>query len=100
MEKAMREVITVANAEGIDLNEGDIDNVYKTIDLMNPEGQTSMFQDILAKRKTEVEMFSLALMELGKKHNIALPVNEMLYLQIRTIERRQSLPSPAGKGIL
>ena len=87
-EKGMREVIAVANAEGIDLNEGDMGNVYKTINLLDPASSTSMCQDILAGRKTELEMFSLTMMELGKKHNIPVPVNEVFYLQLRTIEKR------------
>jgi 2-dehydropantoate 2-reductase len=85
-EKAMREVIAVANAEGIDLDEGDIQNVYKTMNALSPSSYTSMCQDVLAGRKTEVEMFSLALTELAKKHNISVPVNEVLYLQLRCIE--------------
>jgi 2-dehydropantoate 2-reductase len=88
-ENAMREVITVANAEGIDLDESDIQSVCKIMNALNPSGYTSMCQDVLAGRKTEVEMFSLALMELAKKHNIGVPVNETLYLQLRTIEARQ-----------
>ena len=86
-EKTMREVIAVANAVGIDLNEGDIVNSFNTTDSLNPAGYTSMCQDVLAGRKTEVEMFSLTLMELAKKHNISVPVNEALYLQLRTIEK-------------
>ena len=86
-EKAMREVIAIANAEGIDLNESDIESWYNTVNLLSPSGYTSMCQDVQAKRKTELEMFSLALMELGKKHTIPLPVNETLYLQLRTIEK-------------
>jgi 2-dehydropantoate 2-reductase len=85
-DKAMREVIAVANAEGIELHESDIESVYKTMNALNPSGYTSMCQDVMAGRKTEVEMFSLALMELAKKHNISVPVNETLYLQLRTIE--------------
>jgi 2-dehydropantoate 2-reductase len=87
LEKTMREVIAIANAEGIDLNEGDIENAFKAINKLSPEGYTSMCQDVLAGRKTEVEMFSLAEMELAKKHNISVPVNEILYLQLRVIER-------------
>jgi len=90
LEKTMREVVAVANAEGIDLNEGDIESCYKIINILNPAGHTSMCQDVLAGRKTEVEMFSLSLMELAKKHGISVPVNEMLYLQIRTIEKMQA----------
>jgi len=90
-EKAMRETIAVANAEGIDLNERDIENWYKTINTINPRGLTSMCQDVLAKQKTELEMFCLALMEIGKKHGIALPVNETFYLQLRAIEQGYGL---------
>ena len=57
-----------------------------TMNKFNPNGYTSMCQDVLAGRKTEVEMFSLTLMELAKKHGIPVPVNEMLYLELKTIE--------------
>ena len=87
-EKAMREAMAVANAEGIDLNDGDIENIYNTINLLSPTGLTSMCQDVLAGRKTEVEMFSPVIIELAKKHRIPTPVNEVLYLQIKTIERQ------------
>jgi 2-dehydropantoate 2-reductase len=87
VEKAMHEVIAVANAEGIDLNEEDIENWYKIINTHNPAGLTSMCQDVLAKQKTELEMFGLTIMELGKKHGISVPVNELYYLQLRTIEQ-------------
>jgi 2-dehydropantoate 2-reductase len=90
-ENAMREVIAVANAEGIDLNESDIVNSFNTTDLLNPESFTSMCQDVLAKRKTELEMFSPVIMELAQKHGLSVPVNETLYLQLRIIEKRQSL---------
>ena len=90
IEKAMNEVIAVANAEGIDLNQEDIENSYKTVNLLSPDGFTSMCQDVLAGRKTELEMFGLTLMELAKKHGISVPVNEIFYLQLRTIEPLQS----------
>ncbi|MCL2472299.1 MAG: ketopantoate reductase family protein [Treponema sp.] len=89
--KAMHEVIQVANAEGIDLNEKDIENAFRTTNLLSPKGYTSMAQDVLAGRKTEVDMFSLALMDLAKKHNISVPVNETLYLLLRAIEKRAGI---------
>jgi 2-dehydropantoate 2-reductase len=46
-----------------------------------------MCQDVLAKRKTEVEMFALTVMELGRKFNVPTPVNELLYLELRAIEK-------------
>ena len=91
VQKTMREVIAVANAEGIDLGDDDIANCFAVTDKLSPTGYTSMCQDIMAGRKTEVEMFSLTLMDLAKKHGIPVPVNEMLYLEIRAEERKSKV---------
>jgi 2-dehydropantoate 2-reductase len=88
---AVWEVVAVANAEGIDLGEEDVKSWCGTVNVLNPAGFTSMCQDVLAKRKTEVEMFSLTVTELGRKHSIPVPVNETLYRQLRAIERSYHL---------
>jgi 2-dehydropantoate 2-reductase len=87
IEEAMHEVIRVANAEGIGLDEGDIRNWYNTLNSLSPGGFTSMCQDVMAGRKTELEMFGLTMIGLGKKHGIPVPVNRFLYLQLKTIEQ-------------
>jgi len=88
-----REVVAVANAEGIDLGEEDVKSWVNTVTNLNPSGFTSMCQDVLAKRKTEAEMFSLTVTELARKHGIPVPVNETLYKQIRAIEQSYHLTS-------
>lgn len=85
---ACREVIPLAEKEGISLSEADIDKYIKIIQTLSPSGKTSMLQDIEAGRKTEVESFALAVINLGKKHNIPTPVNEMLYLMLRVLEEK------------
>ena len=85
-EAAMREVIAVAQAEGIDLSDADIGTWYATLATLNNDGNTSMCQDILAGRKTELEMFAPVVMEYGKKHGIPTPVNQTLYLALRIAE--------------
>lgn len=84
---AMREVIAVAKAEGIELTDKDIETVYRTMDALADGGKTSMCQDVEAGRKTEVELFSGTVIELGKKRGIPVPVNETLYRELRTIEQ-------------
>ncbi len=84
---AMTEVKAVAMAEGITLTEDDVATVYRTIDSLSDEGKTSMCQDVEAGRKTEVELFSGTMRELGKKHGIAVPVNEMLFKMLKAIEQ-------------
>jgi 2-dehydropantoate 2-reductase len=86
---AMREVIRIANAEGVDLSEGDIEAWNQVLSRLSPAGKTSMLQDVEAGRKTEVEMFAGRVMTLGRKHGIATPVNEKLFKTIRDIERQE-----------
>ncbi len=87
MEAAMKEVIQIAKAEGIQLSEDDIAKWYQVLSGLSPSGKTSMLQDVEAGRKTEVEMFAGKVLELGRKHTIPTPVNEMLFKTIREIER-------------
>jgi 2-dehydropantoate 2-reductase len=87
MESAMKEVIQIAKAEGIQLSEDDTAKWYQVLSGLSPSGKTSMLQDVEAGRKTEVEMFAGKILELGRKYNIPTPVNERLFKTIREIER-------------
>ncbi len=86
MELTMREVIDIAQAKGVNLHEEDIQDWYAFMYKLSPTGRTSMLQDIEAKRKTEVEMFAGKIIELGKKHSVATPVNTVLFRAIKAIE--------------
>jgi 2-dehydropantoate 2-reductase len=88
LESAMWEVIHIARAEGISLGEEDIATWLSTVELLSDQSYTSMCQDVLAGRKTEVELFGLTVMEYGKKHHIPTPVNELLYRALRVIEMK------------
>jgi 2-dehydropantoate 2-reductase len=88
MDSAMREVMAVAHAEGIDLSEGDIRNWHEILSNLAPNAKTSMLQDMEAGRKTEVEMFAGKLLELGRRHGIPTPVNDVLFRLIKVMEQR------------
>lgn len=87
MESLMREVVALAQAEGIALTEADIANWYPVLNRLSPDGKTSMLQDIEARQKTEVEVFSGRAITLGKKYNIPTPVNETVYRVIKLLEK-------------
>ncbi len=89
-ESLMREVIAVAQAEGVDLREEDATSFYETLDIIAGDGKTSMLQDIQALRKTEVDMFAPVVIELGQKHRIPTPVNETILTVIRSLEMQYS----------
>ena len=88
MISAMREVIALANALGIDLGENDINEYVEILKTLSPEGMPSMRQDGLAKRKSEVDMFSGAVIELGQKYGIYVPVNEFLNKKVHEMEAK------------
>lgn len=87
MEALMQEVVTLAKAMGIHLTDQDIRDWYPVLNMLSPQGKTSMLQDIEAKRKTEVEVFSGKVIELGRACGIPTPVNQTIYQIIRVLEK-------------
>jgi 2-dehydropantoate 2-reductase len=86
MGAAMREVVRLAGKTGVDLSEADISSFDPYLFRLNPQGKTSMLQDVEAGRKTEVEMFAGQVIELGRRYDVPTPVNQSLFDQIRKIE--------------
>lgn len=80
---AMREALTLANKEGVNVREKDLEDYVNLIDTLDSKGMPSMRQDGIAKRETEVELFAGTILKLGKKHNIPTPVNQKIYDKIK-----------------
>ena len=86
MKAAMREVIAIANKNGVNLTEDDLNEYVAIIDTLMPDGMPSMRQDTLAKRPTEVDLFAGTVIEKAKAAGIEVPVNTALYEKIKAIE--------------
>lgn len=84
---AMREVIPIAAAEGVTLTEDDVQAWLNVLAPFKEELMPSLAQDTVAKRKTEVELFSGTVLRLAKKNNLDAPVNQWLYDRIIEIEK-------------
>lgn len=84
---AMDEVRLLSNAAGVALTKEDIPYWLDMISTLDPAGETSMCQDIRARRKTEVELFAGTVLEMAPRYNIATPVNSALYNEILALER-------------
>jgi len=87
MEALMREVIELAGAVGVNLVEEDLEKWYGFLMQLSPEGKSSMLQDVEAGRKTEVEIFSGKVCELGAKHGVSTPVNRTVLQIIKVMEQ-------------
>jgi len=70
------EVMAVAQAEGIALGTEELERWNEVLAGQPAEGRTSMHQDVLAGRPTEVSLFGGQVVALGKKHGIATPVSQ------------------------
>jgi 2-dehydropantoate 2-reductase len=83
---ACREVVAVAQARGIGLEEADIEKIFPIIGTLGAEQKTSMLQDVEAGRATEVDLFGGTVVRLGRELGVATPVNEVLARMIRVGE--------------
>jgi 2-dehydropantoate 2-reductase len=86
MKLAMQEVIMVAQKSGVQLTQDDFNAYIKLVDSLSASGMPSMRQDGLAKRKSEVELFSGALIKKAQLCNVEVPINQALYQEIIKIE--------------
>ncbi|HEY8663592.1 MAG TPA: ketopantoate reductase family protein [Propionibacteriaceae bacterium] len=75
---AQREVVAVAQASGVDLTDDDIARFLDVLNTLGPENYTSMAQDALAHRRTEVDQFAGIVVELGGRYGVPTPVNAVL----------------------
>jgi 2-dehydropantoate 2-reductase len=87
MEALMQEVVILAEVSGVNLTNQDVKDWYPVLNRLSPQGKTSMLQDIEAHRKTEVDVFGVKVIELGKTLGIPTPVNQTIVRIIRILEQ-------------
>ncbi|WP_294597951.1 2-dehydropantoate 2-reductase [uncultured Rikenella sp.] len=73
----MNEAAAVARAIGIAQADEMVDRAVETIRSMNPEGKSSMLQDVEAGRPTEIDIFAGTLCRLADELRIPVPLNRI-----------------------
>lgn len=86
---AMREVVAVAQAEGVALTEQELSSYAALEETLDPSSTPSMGQDRINHHPTEVDEFSGEVLRRAEKHGILVPVNAFLNKRIRQIEAEQ-----------
>ena len=84
--KIINEIRLIAEKENVSGLENLEADALKALARMCDEGKTSMLQDILAGRKTEVDIFAGEIIQLGKKYGISTPYNQVLFDLIKVKE--------------
>lgn len=81
----IEEVRAVAVAEGVDLDDSDVEQWHRVLAGQPADGMTSMHQDVLAGRETEVEIFAGRVVALGGDHRIPTPHNQTMLWVLRAL---------------
>ncbi len=82
MRMCMDEILSLAEAENVNLTKQDEDEILDFLLHYPANKKISMLQDMEAGRPIELEEYAGTAVKLGKKHHIPTPVNEVLYLTI------------------
>jgi len=86
MKKAVAEAVKVAKRKKIKLIYDDPIQKVEMVCKATAKNISSMLQDILRKRQTEIDFINGAIVRQAAAYNIAAPANEMLTNLVRTIE--------------
>ena len=81
-----RELEAIAAAKGIDMSRADSSATRGSA--VPPSARYSTLQDLDAHRHTEIDMFSGALVRMGKELGIPTPYNEYTYHMIKALEEK------------
>ena len=76
----------IAAAKGIDIRKADDSSSHGSA--VPPSARYSTLQDLDAGRHTEIDMFSGALIRMGRELGIPTPYNEYTYHMIKALEEK------------
>lgn len=81
------EISKIAERQGVKLEEPE--KIVFEIAKKTGDNLSSMLQDILKEKKTEIDFINGAIVRLGEKIGIKTPINETIYYLIKAIENSQ-----------
>lgn len=87
MNLAVTEAVGVANASGMSFDAEKTIEIVAGVASKTARNKSSMLQDRLNGRKTEIDTINGAIVSVGSKHGIETPVNVMLTNLIKIIEK-------------
>ncbi|MGD9180913.1 MAG: 2-dehydropantoate 2-reductase [Desulfobacterales bacterium] len=83
MRGTMQEVEAVARASGANLPEGCVDQSMDIFSSVEPSVRGSMYYDLAAGRRLELEVLNGKVVRLGNEHGIPTPINFAIYAALK-----------------
>ena len=84
--ESILEILEIAKKKDVGLTEQDVEDIVTLLINYPPEKKTSMFQDIEARRRTEIDYFAGTVMKLGEEVGVSTPINRVMYYAIKARE--------------
>jgi 2-dehydropantoate 2-reductase len=91
--RALREVVAVATAHGVNLGDA-VERTLERYDGMAPDSTSSLQRDIMEGKPSELEAQVGAIVRLGRDVGVLTPVSEMLYDLLLPQERKATITRP------
>ncbi|HEX9006454.1 MAG TPA: 2-dehydropantoate 2-reductase [Bacteroidota bacterium] len=88
LHSAMRETLAVANACGVPLGAGYIDEVFERLKKYDNSSRSSLYHDLANNRRLEIDALSGAVVRLGRRHGVPTPVHEVIVGALLPYHRR------------
>lgn len=84
----IKEALAVAKAMGLQFNEPEVIEKVRATSINSPEGKTSIYADLKAGRRTEVNTISGAVVRAAEKTGVDVPTHRMIVNMIHAMENR------------
>jgi 2-dehydropantoate 2-reductase len=86
--RALREIVTLAVARGIQLDDDAVEKTLARYDAMVPDSTSSLQRDIMEGKLSELEAQAGAIVRMGREVGVATPACDVLYSLLLPQERR------------
>jgi 2-dehydropantoate 2-reductase len=86
LEEAVREGMLVGKEKGIEFIYEDMPAQVKKVCRLTGPNISSMLQDVLKKKRTEIDFINGVIMKAGRHYQVPVPVNSLLTHLIKTVE--------------
>jgi 2-dehydropantoate 2-reductase len=84
---AIKEVMQVANARGVNLDQISLKKTWDFFDNLPPQGTASMQRDIMDGKPSELESQTGTIVRYGKESNVPTPINTFIYNSLLPAEK-------------
>lgn len=92
MEGLLAEVVTVAKAQGIELDQAERWRAITSLLKQAIGARASMLQDVEANRQTEIDVVNGAIVEAGRQNSVPTPFNDAMVWMVKSLQAKYLAP--------